>query len=78
MNANFCGASVFELDWFFFWRITSSSFLLSSTNQPTSSHAWKGRWYKLMEGVRQYLRNASDDTCVWIGEPFFAYLSSST
>ena len=37
-------------------------------NQPTSSHAWKGRWCKLMEGVRQYLRNASDDTCVWIGK----------
>ena len=42
-------------------------------NQQTSSHAWKGRWYKLMEGVRRYLRNASDDTCVWIGKLFFVY-----
>jgi hypothetical protein len=30
------------------------------------SHAWKGRFAKLVAAVRKFLRNASDDTLVWI------------
>ena len=30
------------------------------------SHAWQGRLVSLIEGVLSRLRNASDDTAVWL------------
>ena len=30
------------------------------------SHAWQGRFIKLIDGVLSMLRNASDDTAVWL------------
>ena len=29
------------------------------------SHAWQGRFVRLLDGVLYALRNASDDTAVW-------------
>ena len=30
------------------------------------SHAWQGRFVSLVDGVLRVLRNASDDTAVWL------------
>ena len=29
------------------------------------SHAWKGRFTKLVQTIEGFLTNASDDTCIW-------------